>query len=70
MYYTCRDRRDREKDISRMPKAKDEQAPVSERFFKLILIVIINNCFLFQNFVASNKYSMLPDDVDPDNIDD
>ncbi|XP_076239207.1 eukaryotic translation initiation factor 4B [Calliopsis andreniformis] len=45
-----RDRRDREKDdISRMPKAKDEQAP---------------------NFVASNKYSMLPDDVDPDNIDD
>lgn len=53
-----------------MPKAKDEQAPVSERFFKLILIVIINNFFLFQNFVASNKYSMLPDDVDPDNIDD
>ncbi|XP_033353992.1 eukaryotic translation initiation factor 4B [Bombus vosnesenskii] len=45
-----RDRRDREKDdVSRMPKAKDEQAP---------------------NFVASNKYSMLPDDVDPDNIDD
>ncbi|XP_054003449.1 eukaryotic translation initiation factor 4B-like isoform X1 [Hylaeus anthracinus] len=45
-----RDRRDREKDdISRMPKAKDEQAP---------------------NFVASNKYSMLHDDVDPDNIDD
>ncbi|KAL6268813.1 hypothetical protein P5V15_001937 [Pogonomyrmex californicus] len=44
-----RDRKDREKDeISRMPKAKDEQAP---------------------NFVASNKYSMLPDDVDPDNID-
>lgn len=45
-----RDRKDKEKDeISRMPKAKDEQAP---------------------NFVASNKYSMLPDDVDPDNIDD
>ncbi|KOX68213.1 Eukaryotic translation initiation factor 4B [Melipona quadrifasciata] len=44
-----RDRKDREKDVSRMPKAKDEQAP---------------------NFVASNKYSMLPDDVDPDNIDD
>ncbi|XP_003703921.1 eukaryotic translation initiation factor 4B isoform X1 [Megachile rotundata] len=45
-----RERKDREKDdISRMPKAKDEQAP---------------------NFVASNKYSMLPDDVDPDNIDD
>lgn len=45
-----RDRRDREKDdVSKMPKAKDEQAP---------------------NFVASNKYSMLPDDVDPDNIDD
>ncbi|KZC09764.1 Eukaryotic translation initiation factor 4B [Dufourea novaeangliae] len=45
-----RDRRDREKDdTSRMPKAKDEQAP---------------------NFVASNKYSMLPGDVDPDNIDD
>ncbi|XP_066598017.1 eukaryotic translation initiation factor 4B-like isoform X2 [Prorops nasuta] len=48
-----RERRDREKDeeaeISRMPKAKDDQAP---------------------NFVASNKYSMLPDDVDPDNIDD
>ncbi|XP_036147304.1 eukaryotic translation initiation factor 4B isoform X2 [Monomorium pharaonis] len=44
-----RDRKDKEKDeISRMPKAKDEQAP---------------------NFVASNKYSMLPDDVDPDNID-
>nr|XP_034174090.1 eukaryotic translation initiation factor 4B [Osmia lignaria] len=43
-----KDRKDREKDdISRMPKAKDEQAP---------------------NFVASNKYSMLPDDVDPDNI--
>ncbi|KAH0951032.1 hypothetical protein HN011_010131 [Eciton burchellii] len=41
-----RDRKDKEKDeISRMPKAKDEQAP---------------------NFVASNKYSMLPDDVDPD----
>ncbi|XP_076765893.1 eukaryotic translation initiation factor 4B [Xylocopa sonorina] len=46
----ARDRRDREKDdVSRMPKAKDEQTP---------------------NFVASNKYSMLPDDVDPDNIDD
>lgn len=45
-----RERRDREKDdVSRMPKAKDEQTP---------------------NFVASNKYSMLPDDVDPDNIDD
>ncbi|XP_020296060.1 eukaryotic translation initiation factor 4B-like [Pseudomyrmex gracilis] len=43
-----RDRRERD-EISRMPKAKDEQAP---------------------NFVASNKYSMLPDDVDPDNIDD
>ncbi|XP_070165895.1 eukaryotic translation initiation factor 4B [Polyergus mexicanus] len=44
-----RDRKDKEKDeISRMPKAKDEQAP---------------------NFVASNKYSMLHDDVDPDNID-
>ncbi|KAL0119435.1 hypothetical protein PUN28_007731 [Cardiocondyla obscurior] len=44
-----RDRKEKEKDeISRMPKAKDEQAP---------------------NFVASNKYSMLPDDVDPDNID-
>ncbi|EFN64292.1 Eukaryotic translation initiation factor 4B [Camponotus floridanus] len=44
-----KDRKDKEKDeISRMPKAKDEQAP---------------------NFVASNKYSMLPDDVDPDNID-
>lgn len=43
-----RDRREKD-DISRMPKAKDEQAP---------------------NFVASNKYSMLPDDVDPDNIDD
>lgn len=54
-----------------MPKAKDEQAPVSGRFFLLILItIIINNFFLFQNFVASNKYSMLPDDVDPDNIDD
>ncbi|XP_018314509.1 eukaryotic translation initiation factor 4B isoform X4 [Mycetomoellerius zeteki] len=46
---TEKDRKDKEKDeISRMPKAKDEQAP---------------------NFVASNKYSMLPDDVDPDNID-
>ncbi|KAG7197491.1 hypothetical protein KM043_013338 [Ampulex compressa] len=48
-----RDRKDKqEKDrdeVTRMPKAKDEQAP---------------------NFVASNKYSMLPDDVDPDNIDD
>ncbi|CAK9830168.1 Eukaryotic translation initiation factor 4B [Anthophora retusa] len=45
-----RDRKDKEKDdVSRMPKAKDGQAP---------------------NFVASNKYSMLPDDVDPDNIDD
>jgi translation initiation factor 4B len=44
-----RDHKDKEKDeISRMPKAKDEQAP---------------------NFVASNKYSMLPDDADPDNID-
>ncbi|EZA53098.1 hypothetical protein DMN91_003056 [Ooceraea biroi] len=44
-----RDRKDKEKDeISRMPKAKDEQAP---------------------NFVASNKYSMLPDDADADNID-
>jgi len=28
---TCRDRKDKEKDeISRMPKAKDEQAPVSK----------------------------------------
>ncbi|XP_020712163.2 eukaryotic translation initiation factor 4B-like isoform X2 [Athalia rosae] len=46
-----RERRDRDRDdeISRMPKAKEEQIP---------------------NFVASNKYSMLPDDVDPDNIDD
>lgn len=45
-----RDRKDREKDdVSRMSKAKDDQAP---------------------NFVASNKYSMLPDDVDPDNFDD
>ncbi|XP_025987730.2 eukaryotic translation initiation factor 4B isoform X2 [Solenopsis invicta] len=46
-----RDRKDKDKEkdeISRMPKAKDEQAP---------------------NFVASNKYSMLPDDVDPDNFD-
>jgi len=25
--------------------------------------------FFLKNFVASNKYSMLPDDVDPDNID-
>lgn len=72
MHCICRDRRDREKDdVSRMPKAKDEQAPVSGGFFLLILItIIINNFFLFQNFVASNKYSMLPDDVDPDNIDD
>ncbi|CAL1677511.1 unnamed protein product [Lasius platythorax] len=46
-----RDHKEKEKEkdeISRMPKAKDEQAP---------------------NFVASNKYSMLPDDADPDNID-
>ncbi|XP_015590284.1 eukaryotic translation initiation factor 4B [Cephus cinctus] len=41
--------KDRDDDVNRMPKAKDEQAP---------------------NFIASNKYSMLPDDVDPDNIDD
>ena len=27
------------------------------------------NC-VSQNFVASNKYSILPDDVDPDNIED
>lgn len=47
-----RERREKEKDeddISRMPKAKDEQTP---------------------NFVASNKYSMLPDDVDPDTLED
>lgn len=32
--------------------------------------MFINNIIFFvQNFVASNKYSMLPDDVDPDNID-
>ncbi|KAJ8674776.1 hypothetical protein QAD02_010562 [Eretmocerus hayati] len=36
-----------EDELSRMPKAKDNEAP---------------------NFIASNKYSMLPDDVDPDNL--
>lgn len=47
-----RERKDRDRDedeISRMPKAREEQAP---------------------NFAASNKYSMLTDDMDPDNIED
>lgn len=31
LIFACRDRKDKEKDeISRMPKAKDEQAPVSK----------------------------------------
>ncbi|XP_051159819.1 eukaryotic translation initiation factor 4B-like [Leptopilina boulardi] len=46
-----RKERDREEqdEISRMPKAREEQTP---------------------NFAASNKYSMLTDDMDPDNIED
>ncbi|XP_046435683.1 eukaryotic translation initiation factor 4B isoform X1 [Neodiprion virginianus] len=41
--------KDRDEDMNRMPKAKEEQIP---------------------NFAASNKYSILPDDVDQDIIDD
>lgn len=77
LFTVHRDRKDKEKDeISRMPKAKDEQAPVRLIIEWSYESYVHTNChysntfFSLQNFVASNKYSMLPDDVDPDNIDD
>lgn len=63
--------KDREDGVPPMPKATDHQAPVSNNvnlFKNNTKIKFIE--FLLQNFVASNKYSMLHEDTDTDNIDD